>query len=95
MTPIKGIFTIVSMGTGRLDPIKVRRAYLLSGCDPQATAEEMKCSRQAVYAALKRANRDEPLTYQAGDPEDQRAMTAAVRLYLQRIGIALPVKRPE
>ena len=76
------------MGMEALDSFHVRRVYLQTGGKLRETARRLDTSHANVKQHLERADRLRPLTYQSGDPEDQRAMTDYVKECLKRAHIS-------
>lgn len=71
-----------------LDSFHVRRVYLQSGGKLRETARQLDTSHTNVKQHLERADRLRPLTYQSGEPEDQKAMTEYVKACLRRANIS-------
>lgn len=71
-----------------MESVEVRREYLRQGGRLRATAAALGVKHPSVAWHVARANRIAPLTYQAGDPEDRKAMRAYVLAQLARVGIA-------
>lgn len=75
-----------------MDSFEIRREWLRQGGNSEAAARAISAAghpitRQGVHKHVQRANRLQPLTYQRGEPEDQRAMVAYVRACLTAAGI--------
>jgi DNA invertase Pin-like site-specific DNA recombinase len=65
----------------------LRLWHLNNGVSASKTARHFGVTRQTVYDCLARINRSKPLRYQAGEPEEQVAVSNAVRAFLDSIGV--------
>ena len=71
-----------------MDSIEVRRVWLRCGGSLSQAARELGTAKQIVQYHVRKANREAPLTFHAGNPDDQMAMMAYHRSALSRVGIA-------
>ena len=71
-----------------MDSSEVRRVWLRNGGNLTETGAALGVPKQLISYHVRKANAQNPLTYQSGEPEDQRAMAEYVRACLDRAGIA-------